>query len=50
MAIPIQGLAQTLSVLEGVRERLVRDGILKAGPAAAEGARPVPPAARSPNF
>ncbi len=50
VAIPIQGLAQTLSLLEGVRERLVREGIFKTGPAAAEVARPAPPTARSPNF
>ena len=50
LAIPTQGLAQTMTLLDSVRERLVRDGVLKAGPAAAEGARPVPPAARSPNF
>jgi hypothetical protein len=44
LAIPTQGLAQTMTLLDGVRERLVRDGVLKAGTAAAEGARPVPPA------
>lgn len=50
LAIPTQGLAQTMTLLDGVRERLVRDGVLKTGAAAAEGARPAPPASRSPNF
>ena len=35
VAIPIQGLAQMLSLLDGVRERLVREGIFKAGAAEA---------------
>ncbi len=42
--IPTQGLAQTMTLLDGVRERLVRDGVLKAGPAAA--GRGAPGAAR----
>jgi hypothetical protein len=51
VAIPIQGLAQALSVLEGVRDRLVRDGIFKTGPADTPEASPAAPAApRSPNF
>jgi hypothetical protein len=52
VAIPIQGLAQTLSVLDGVRDRLVQEGIFnKTAPAeASETARPAPAAARSPNF
>jgi hypothetical protein len=51
VAIPIQGLAQTLSLLDGVRDRLVRGGVLKTGAAeAVETVRPPPPAARSPNF
>lgn len=51
VAIPIQGLAQMLSLLDGVRERLVREGIFKTGAAEApEMARPAPSTARSPNF
>lgn len=52
IAIPIQGLAQTLSLLEGVRDRLVREGIFnKTAPAEApETARAVATAERSPNF
>jgi len=51
VAIPIQGLAQMLSLLDGVRERLVREGIFKAGAAeAGEAVRPTPSTARSPNF
>jgi hypothetical protein len=51
VAIPIQGLAQTLGVLENVRDRLVREGIFKTGGAGnAETAQPVPPKDRSPNF
>jgi len=51
VAMPIQGLAQTLSLLEEVRERLVREGIFKPASAEApETARPAPAAERSPNF
>lgn len=51
VAIPIQGLAQTLGVLETVRDRLVREGIFKAaGADSATAAPPVPPNLRSPNF
>ena len=51
VAIPIQGLAQMLSLLDGVKDRLVREGIFKTAVAEApEAARPTPPAARSPNF
>jgi hypothetical protein len=51
VAIPIQGLAQTLSLLEEVRERLVREGVFKtAGAAAAEPTRLPLAAERSPNF
>ncbi len=51
VAIPIQGLAQTLSLLEGVRERLVREGVFKTASAEApETARLSPVAERSPNF
>ncbi len=55
VAIPIQGLAQTLSLLEGVRDRLVREGIFNE-PAPAETPEPQTaaprgrPAARFPNF
>jgi len=51
VAIPIQGLAQSLSLLEGVRDRLVREGVFKTGPAEVPAAeRPPPVAERSPNF
>ena len=51
VAIPIQGLAQTLSLLEGVRDRLVHEGIFKTGPAdAPETAHQAPAPERSPNF
>ena len=50
VAIPIQGLAQTLSLLDTVRERLVREGIFKPAGAAPEPAGAAPAAERSPNF
>jgi hypothetical protein len=52
VAIPIQGLAHALGVLDTLRERLVRDGVLKSGSGEGNGAEPPPPAApdRSPNF
>jgi hypothetical protein len=50
VAIPIQGLAQALSVLEGVRDRLVRDGIFKTGPAEPLEPPQTAPPPRSPNF
>ena len=41
VAIPTQGLAQTMTLLDGVRERLVREGIFKTGAAEArEGGAP----------
>ncbi len=48
VAIPIQGLAQTIGLLETLRDRLVREGIFKTG--AADTAAPSPPNDRSPNF
>ncbi len=51
VAIPIPGLAQTINLLEGVRDRLVRDGIFKTAAAdRSEAAAPAIPADRSPNF
>jgi hypothetical protein len=50
VAIPIQGLAHALGVLDTLRERLVRDGVLKTGPAEGNGAEPSPQPDRSPNF
>jgi len=51
VAIPIQGFAQTLGLLDNIRDRLVREGIFKTGGAGnAEAAQPVPPNDRSPNF
>ncbi|HVC57445.1 MAG TPA: hypothetical protein VND95_15930 [Stellaceae bacterium] len=49
IALPAQGLLQALAILEQVRERLIKDGLLQ--PAATEpagGLQPVP--ATSPNF
>lgn len=50
VAMPIQGFAHALGVLDNARARLVREGILKTGPA--ENAAPSrdPPRDRSPNF
>lgn len=51
VAIPIQGLAQALGLLETLRDRLVREGIFKTGGAGnAEAAQPLPSNDRSPNF
>ncbi len=51
VAIPIQGLAQTISLLEGVRDRLVHEGIFKTAPAEApETVHQAPAPERSPNF
>jgi hypothetical protein len=51
VALPVQGFAQMLRVLETVRDRLVREGIFKtAGAEDAAAAPPVPPNQRSPNF
>jgi hypothetical protein len=46
VVIPIHGLAQAINVLDGVRDRLVREGIFKTG---GDGPAP-PPGDRSPNF
>jgi hypothetical protein len=50
VAIPLQGLAQTLSLLDNIRERLVREGIFKTGAAEGEAPRREPASDRSPNF
>lgn len=51
VAIPIPGLAQTLGLLDTVRERLIREGILKSGGAGHQTPAPaVQPNDRSPNF
>jgi hypothetical protein len=47
VALPVQGFAQAIGVLEKVREQLVREGVLKAG---ADTAGPTPFPAKSPNF
>jgi hypothetical protein len=50
VALPVQGFAQAIGVLEKVREQLVREGVLKPGPAT-ESNEPVPfPGGKSPNF
>jgi hypothetical protein len=48
VALPVQGLAQAIGVLEKVRDQLMREGVLKPGAAADAG--PVPFPAKSPNF
>jgi hypothetical protein len=51
VAIPTQGLAQMINVLEAVRDRLVRDGILKAaGVEGSNAGMAAPSGDRSPNF
>jgi hypothetical protein len=45
IALPAQGLLQAMSVLEQVRERLIRDGVLQPGQPEGMGTPPV-----SPNF
>jgi hypothetical protein len=51
VAIPVQGLAQTINLLEGVRDRLVREGVFKsAAPDPTPLAVPLPATDRSPNF
>lgn len=47
VAMPVQGLVQALGTLERLRDRLVREGVLR--PAAAPETEPPPPA-KSPNF
>ena len=47
VALPVQGFAQAIGVLEKVREQLVREGVLKPG-SADTGPTPFP--AKSPNF
>ena len=48
VALPAQGLLQALSVLEQVRERLIRDGVLQ--PVSPDAAAPQSVPAVSPNF
>jgi len=50
IAIPIQGFAQTLSLLDNIRDRLVREGIFKTTTEEREPARREPALDRSPNF
>jgi hypothetical protein len=50
LAIPIPGLAQTINLLEGVRDRLVRDGIFRTAAEPATTAAPAAASDRSPNF
>ena len=48
VALPVQGLAQMLGVLEQVRERLIREGLLEQLPPAAD--HPQGEFQASPNF
>lgn len=48
VALPAQGLLQALSVLEQVRDRLIKDGVLQ--PANSDGVAGQQPPAVSPNF
>ncbi len=53
LAIPLQGIVHAMGVLDALRERLLRDGVLqRTAPAApaGNGAPPDPPPDRSPNF
>ncbi len=43
IALPAQGLLQALSVLEQVRERLIKDGVLQPAPEPPAGQQGVPP-------
>ena len=47
VALPTQGFIQALSVLEKVREQLIRDGLLKPGGGSET---PPPEPVKSPNF
>jgi hypothetical protein len=48
VALPAQGFLQALTVLEQVRDKLMKEGILKPTDAAPQ--VPPPPPGRSPNF
>lgn len=48
IALPTQGFLQALTVLEQVRDQMIKEGVLK--PASAEPPQPPAPASRSPNF
>lgn len=50
VAMPLQGFAQTLGLLDNIRDRLVREGILKAGAGETDAAHREPVSDRSPNF
>lgn len=50
LAIPLQGIVHAMGVLDALRERLLRDGVLQRTPPAGNGAPPDPPPDRSPNF
>ena len=47
VALPVQGFAQALAMLDRVREQLIREGVLT--PASSEGEAPAP-RDKSPNF
>jgi hypothetical protein len=47
IALPVQGFAQALSMLDKVREQLIREGVLTAASGDSEA---LPPRDRSPNF
>lgn len=46
LAMPTQGFLQALTVLEQVRDQMIKEGVLKP----AEQQAPPPPPAKSPNF
>jgi len=50
VAIPLQGFAQILNLLNSVRDRLVREGILKTDGGEINAAAGAPASDRSPNF
>ena len=47
VALPTQGFLQALTVLEQVRDQMIKEGVLKPAEPAAQ---PAPPPSKSPNF
>ena len=50
LAMPTQGFLQALTVLEQVRDQMIKEGVLKPVSEAGEQQSPPAPPARSPNF
>ena len=47
VALPTQGFLQALTVLEQVRDQMIKEGVLKPAEPASQ---PAPPPSKSPNF